>query len=142
MDDTRDYYAILWVHPSASQDTITAAFRRLARIYHPDVSPDDPYANERMADINLAYETLRDPDKRKEHDLRRAHRERYSQDEVRQEYGDHQQQAREKRQNAERERRERARNRGANGADAEPEHRPEYERISREHELRRRAHAE
>ena len=60
----RDPYAVLGVEPGASQATIKAAWRRLAREHHPDVSGADAAstraATRRMAQINAAYETLRD----------------------------------------------------------------------------------
>jgi len=59
----KDYYKILQVHESAEQEVIKAAYDRLARKYHPDVSRI-PTANARMKDINEAFEVLRDPDKR------------------------------------------------------------------------------
>lgn len=60
----KDYYKILQVDPSAEQEVIKAAYNRLSRKYHPDVNKG-PAANERMKDINEAFETLGDPEKRK-----------------------------------------------------------------------------
>jgi curved DNA-binding protein CbpA len=61
---TRDPYEVLGVERGASQATIKAAWRRLAREHHPDVSGPDAAATRaatrRMAQINAAYETLRD----------------------------------------------------------------------------------
>jgi hypothetical protein len=62
-----DYYKILQVYPSAELDIIEAAYRRLARKYHPDVNKD-PSAEERMKKINTAYEILSNPDKRRQYD--------------------------------------------------------------------------
>ena len=62
-----DYYEILQVHPSAELEVIRAAYRKLAQKYHPDINKD-PAAGERMKKINLAYEVLSDPEKRKHYD--------------------------------------------------------------------------
>jgi hypothetical protein len=60
----RDPYAILGVDTGASQATIKAAWRRLAREHHPDLTAGDPVATRRstrrMAEINAAYQALRD----------------------------------------------------------------------------------
>ena len=63
-----DYYKVLGVDKTASQDDIKKAFRRLARKYHPDLNPDDPSAKEKLQAINEANEVLSDPDKRKKYD--------------------------------------------------------------------------
>jgi len=64
----RDYYAVLGVDRTASQDDIKRAFRRLAREYHPDVKKDDPQAGERFKEINEAYQVLGDPERRAQYD--------------------------------------------------------------------------
>lgn len=64
----RDYYGVLGVARTASQDEIKAAFRKLARQYHPDVNPDDPSAVEKFKGISEAYEVLADPEKRQKYD--------------------------------------------------------------------------
>jgi outer membrane protein assembly factor BamE (lipoprotein component of BamABCDE complex) len=63
----KDYYAILMVHPSAEKFLIDAAYKRLAREYHPDVN-SGVNAHQKMIDINEAYEVLSDPMRRKVYD--------------------------------------------------------------------------
>lgn len=66
-----DYYEILHVSARADRKAIVAAYRRLARKYHPDLS-SDAVATERMRDLNDAVEILADPHQRAEYDARRA----------------------------------------------------------------------
>jgi curved DNA-binding protein CbpA len=54
-----DYYRILQVHHEAGQEVIEAAYKRLCRIYHPDINRD-PRAGPRMQEINAAFEVLGD----------------------------------------------------------------------------------
>ena len=63
----RDYYEVLGVARSASEDELKSAFRSLARKYHPDVS-DDPDAEEKFKEINEAYAVLSDGEKRAAYD--------------------------------------------------------------------------
>jgi hypothetical protein len=65
-----DYYEILQVSPKAGPDVIDAAYRRLARRYHPDVNPSQAAAV-RMRELNQALEILIDPHKRADYDRRR-----------------------------------------------------------------------
>lgn len=63
-----DYYKILGLNKTATQDEIKKAYRKLARKSHPDLNPDDPNAKKNFQDLNEAHEVLSDPDKRKKYD--------------------------------------------------------------------------
>jgi DnaJ-class molecular chaperone len=64
----KDYYNILGVPRNTADKDIKAAYRKLARKYHPDVNPGDKAAEARFKEINEAYEVLSDVDKRKKYD--------------------------------------------------------------------------
>jgi DnaJ-class molecular chaperone len=64
----KDYYAVLGVTKTASEDEIKRAYRKLARKYHPDLNPGDKTAEAKFKDLNEANEVLGDPDKRKKYD--------------------------------------------------------------------------
>ena len=64
----KDYYKILGVPRTASDDDIRKAFRKLAREHHPDVARNKKEAEEKFKEINEANEVLSDPEKRKKYD--------------------------------------------------------------------------
>ena len=63
-----DYYKILEIDKSASDDDIKKAYRKLARKYHPDLNPNNKEAEGKFKEINEAKEVLSDPEKRKKFD--------------------------------------------------------------------------
>jgi len=65
----RDFYEVLGVDRNASEDEIKRAYRKLAREHHPDASGGDPESEGRFKEATLAYETLRDPERRRRYDL-------------------------------------------------------------------------
>lgn len=74
--ETPDHYATLGVPRKCGAEQIRVAYRLLAKQHHPDLNPDSPDAHERAQAINAAYETLSDPDRRKEYDRELSGRER------------------------------------------------------------------
>lgn len=68
----KDYYKILGVDADADDKAIKAAYRRLARKYHPDVSAEEN-AEHQFKEVSEAYEVLKDKDKRAEYDMLRQH---------------------------------------------------------------------
>lgn len=63
-----DYYKILEISKSATDKEIKAAYRKLARKYHPDLNPNNKEAEKKFKEINEANEVLSDPEKRKKYD--------------------------------------------------------------------------
>ncbi len=63
----KDYYKVLGIDRNASKEEIKKAYRRLARLYHPDRNPD-PSAEEKFKEINEAYHVLSDEEKKSEYD--------------------------------------------------------------------------
>lgn len=64
----KNYYQILNIRPTATEDEIKRSYRVLAKRYHPDVNPGDETAADRFADINEAHNVLIDPKTRAEYD--------------------------------------------------------------------------
>src|SRR3954469_15556592 len=71
MAQTKDYYTVLGVPASATQEEIKKQYRKLASKHHPDKNQNDPKAAERFKEISEAYQVLGDVDKRKQYDQMR-----------------------------------------------------------------------
>lgn len=65
----KDPYMVLGVAPQAADGEIKAAYRRLAKKYHPDVVKEDVKLTEKMYEIQAAYEVIGDSEKRKKYDI-------------------------------------------------------------------------
>ena len=72
----KDYYNILGVDPGASDDEIKRMYHKLSKKYHPDANITDPdlrkWSEDRMKELNEAYDTLKDPVKRAMYDRQRG----------------------------------------------------------------------
>ena len=66
----KGYYETLGIPKTASTEEIKTAYRGLARKYHPDLNPNDKKSERKFKDINEAYETLSDPKRRADYDLK------------------------------------------------------------------------
>jgi len=64
----RDYYEVLNISKDATKDEIKKAYRNMAKKYHPDLNPDDDEAEQKLKEINEAYEVLSDSDKKTMYD--------------------------------------------------------------------------
>ncbi len=68
MNGKRDYYELLGLNRSASEEQIKKAYRKLALKYHPDQNPGDKQAEEKFKEVSEAYQVLTDPEKRVQYD--------------------------------------------------------------------------
>lgn len=68
MAEQRDLYEVLGLQKGASDDEIKKAYRKLAKKYHPDLNPGDKEAEQKMKEVNGAYEVLSDADKKARYD--------------------------------------------------------------------------
>jgi len=66
--EKRDYYEVLSVTRTATEEEVKRAYRKLAVKYHPDKNPDDPHAEEKFKELGEAYDVLMDVDKRAAYD--------------------------------------------------------------------------
>ena len=68
MADKRDYYEVLGVDKSASEDDLKKAYRKMAKQYHPDLNPGDKASEAKFKEVNEAYAVLSDAEKRAQYD--------------------------------------------------------------------------
>jgi molecular chaperone DnaJ len=66
--EKRDYYEVLAVSRTATEEEVKRSYRKLAVKYHPDKNPDDPHAEEKFKELGEAYDVLMDADKRAAYD--------------------------------------------------------------------------
>ena len=67
-EQRKDLYEALGLQKGASDEEIKKAYRKLAKKYHPDLNPGDKTAEEKMKEVNAAYEILSDPEKKARYD--------------------------------------------------------------------------
>ena len=67
-EQRKDLYEVLELQKGASEEEIKKAYRRLAKKYHPDLNPGNKEAEEKMKEVNAAYEILSDPEKKARYD--------------------------------------------------------------------------
>ena len=67
-EQKRDYYEVLGVSKTATEDDLKKAYRKLAKRYHPDLHPDDKEAEAKFKELNEAYAILSDSDSRAKYD--------------------------------------------------------------------------
>ncbi len=70
-------YEVLGVQPGADAEEIRRAYRAKAKLYHPDLHPNDPYAARKMSALNEAYDLLQDPGKYEAQKQQQAREESY-----------------------------------------------------------------